>query len=143
MPDGSGATYVPLAPSRILDTRVGTGLSGPFVSGTARTFQVTGHGGVAASATAVTGNLTVTAQTSAGYVFLAPVATNTPTASTLNFPLADNQTQPLGHGRAGPSSRTGQTTPVLQLVAIYEQAAPARKVRLQVWKDAGAVAAVI
>ncbi|HEY5434245.1 MAG TPA: hypothetical protein VIK13_03360, partial [Candidatus Limnocylindrales bacterium] len=39
-------TYVPLAPARLLDTRSGTGLSGPFKSGTARTFQVTGRGGV-------------------------------------------------------------------------------------------------
>ncbi|HEY5435545.1 MAG TPA: glycosyl hydrolase family 18 protein, partial [Candidatus Limnocylindrales bacterium] len=46
-------TYVPLAPARLLDTRSGTGLSGPFKSGTARTFQVTGRGGVPAGAVAV------------------------------------------------------------------------------------------
>ena len=38
-------SYVPLAPARVLDTRAGTGLSGPFTSGTARTFTVAGRGG--------------------------------------------------------------------------------------------------
>ena len=42
----AGATYVPLAPIRLLDTRTGNGVSGPFVIGTPRTFQVTGRGGV-------------------------------------------------------------------------------------------------
>jgi hypothetical protein len=90
-PDASGATYVPLTPSRILDTRDGTGLSGSFGSDNARTFGVTGHGGVPANATAVTGNLTVTSQTSLGYLYIGPVAQNNPTSSTLNFPVGDDR----------------------------------------------------
>jgi hypothetical protein len=39
----------------------------------------------------VTGNLTVTGQTSIGYLFIGPVATNNPTSSTLNFPLGDDR----------------------------------------------------
>ena len=39
------ASYVSLTPARLLDTRDGTGLSGPFSSGVARTFAVTGHAG--------------------------------------------------------------------------------------------------
>jgi GH25 family lysozyme M1 (1,4-beta-N-acetylmuramidase) len=89
--DATGATYHPLVPTRILDTRTGNGLSGTFSANTARTFQVTGRGGVPSNAIAVTGNLTVTGQTAAGYVFLGPVATNNPTSSTLNFPLGDNR----------------------------------------------------
>ena len=85
------ATYVPLAPVRLLDTRTDNGLNGPFVSGLARTFQVSGRGGVPANAVAITGNLTVTGQTSAGHVSLGPLATNAPTSSTLNFPLGDNR----------------------------------------------------
>jgi hypothetical protein len=85
------ATYVPLSPARVLDTRVGTGLSGPFTNHAARTFQVTGNGGVPANATAVTGNLTVTGQTSSGYLFIGPVANNNPTSSTLNFPVGDDR----------------------------------------------------
>jgi len=87
----AGATYVSLTPSRLLDTRNGTGLSGTFSSGVARTFAVSGHGGVPAGAIAVTGNLTVTNQTSAGFVALTPDPTNSPTTSTLNFPLGDNR----------------------------------------------------
>src|SRR5664280_1567354 len=91
-PDTSGATYHTLTPTRILDTRDGTGgLSGPFSSRVARTFGVTGHGGVPAGATAVTGNLTVTGQTSLGFLYIGPVATNNPTSSTLNFPLGDDR----------------------------------------------------
>ncbi|HZC31727.1 MAG TPA: hypothetical protein VE640_00420, partial [Candidatus Bathyarchaeia archaeon] len=85
----TGSTYHALTPARLLDTRIGNGLSGPFVSHVARTFQVTGRGGVPGNATAVTGNLTVVGQTASGYLFLGPVATNNPTSSTLNFPLGD------------------------------------------------------
>ncbi len=44
-----------------------------------------------AEAVAVTGNLTVTSQTAAGYVFLGPDPTPTPSSSTLNFPLGDSR----------------------------------------------------
>jgi len=91
-PDTTGATYVPLTPTRILDSRDGTGgLSGPFSSHVARTFGVIGHGGVPTNATAVTGDLTVTGQTSLGYLYIGPVATNNPTSSTLNFPTNDDR----------------------------------------------------
>jgi serine protease inhibitor ecotin len=91
-PDTTGDTYFPLTPTRILDTRNGgTGLAGPFSSHAARTFQVSGVGGVPSNATAVTGNLTVTAQSGAGYLYIGPVATNDPTSSTLNFPLGDDR----------------------------------------------------
>ena len=91
-PDTSGATYHALTPARILDSRDGTGgLSGPFRSHIARTFAVRGHGGVPAGAIAVTGNLTVTQQTSLGFLFIGPVAMNNPTSSTLNFPVGDDR----------------------------------------------------
>jgi hypothetical protein len=86
----SGATYIPLTPTRLLDTRNGTGLAGAFSSHLARTFQVSG-GAIPANATAVTGNLTVTGQTSAGFLYVGPVAMNNPTSSTLNFPLGDDR----------------------------------------------------
>ena len=86
----SGATFIPLVPARLLDTRFGTGLSGPFQSGVPRTFQVTGLGGVPADATAVTGNLTVTAATAGYAVFLGPNPTPSPTSSTINFVAGDN-----------------------------------------------------
>lgn len=85
-------TFHPLDPVRLLDTRVGNGLSGLFSSHVPRRFQVAGRGGVPASgAVAVTGILTTTASTAAGYLTLGPVFTGAPTSSTLNFPAADNR----------------------------------------------------
>lgn len=85
------ATFVPLTPARLLDSRFGNGLSGKFSANTPRTFQVSDRGGVPANATAVTGNLTVTGQNAAGYAFLGPDPLANPTSSTLNFPLGDNR----------------------------------------------------
>jgi len=92
VPDMSGATFVPLTPARILDTRDGTGgLGGPFSSRVARSFAVWGHGGVPGTAAAVTGTLTVTQQTSLGYLYIGPSGVNNPTSSNLNFPLGDDR----------------------------------------------------
>jgi hypothetical protein len=90
-PDMSGATYHALTPARILDSRDHTGGLGIFSSHVAQSFQVTGNGGVAANAIAVTGNLTVTGQTSAGFLYIGPTAMNNPTSSTLNFPVGDDR----------------------------------------------------
>jgi PKD repeat protein len=84
-------TYVPLNPARVLDTRFGTGLSGPFSGGVPRSFAVAGQGGVPTDAIAVTGNLTVTGQTAAGYLYLGPDPVATPSSSTLNFPAGDTR----------------------------------------------------
>jgi hypothetical protein len=97
----TGATYHPLTPTRILDSRINTGFSGPLSTNVAKTFQVTGVGGVPSGATAVTGNLTATQQDAPGYFYLGPVAMNNPTSSTLNFSLADQAnavTVALGSG---------------------------------------------
>ncbi len=93
--DGSGATFVPLSPFRLLDTRFGNGLSGPFSAQSPRTFQVHGRGGVPASAVAVTGNLTVTGQTASGYAYLGPDPLANPPSSTLNFPWGDTRANGL------------------------------------------------
>jgi hypothetical protein len=102
-------TYHALAdPTRILNTRDGTGgVTGPIASKSAKTFQVTG-GVVPAGATAVTGNLTVTGQTSAGFLYIGPQATNNPTSSTLNFPVGDNRANAVtvGLGTGGKLSFT-------------------------------------
>jgi outer membrane protein assembly factor BamB len=86
-----GATYHALTPVRILDSRDHTGGLGTFSSHVAQTFTVIGHGGVPANATAVTGNVTVTGQTSGGFLSIGPVAQNNPTSSTLNFPVGDDR----------------------------------------------------
>jgi hypothetical protein len=98
----SGATYHALTPTRILDSRDGTGgLSGPFSSHVARTFTVIGHGGVPSGAIAVTGNLTVTGQTNLGFLAIGPVAQNNPTSSTLNFPLNDDRANAVAVALSG------------------------------------------
>jgi alpha-tubulin suppressor-like RCC1 family protein len=122
----SGATYVALPPARLLDTRASNGLAGPFHVRSARTFQVSGRGGIPSSAIAVTGNLTVTGQTAAGYVFLGPDATNAPGSSTLNFPLGDDRANAVtvGLGAGGTLSATyiakaGHTTNLIFDVTGY------------------------
>ncbi len=126
----TGATYHALTPARVLDTRDGTGgLTGPFISHSARTFQVTGSGAVPADATAVTGNLTVTQQTSNGFLFIGPIAMNDPTSSTLNFPRGDDRanavTVAVGDGGtlsityAAPEAARGATTQVIFDVTGY------------------------
>ncbi len=98
----SNSTYHTLTPTRILDSRDGTGgISGAIGEHIATSFQVTGVGSVPANASAVTGNLTVTGQTSNGYLFLGPVAANNPTSSTLNFPVADDRANAVTVGLDG------------------------------------------
>jgi hypothetical protein len=97
----AGDTYQPITPIRILDTRVGTGLSGPFVTGVPRTIDVAGAvgGTIPTNAVAITGNVTVVGQNSAGYVAVGPGLGSTPATSTINVPLGDiranNLTLPL------------------------------------------------
>jgi hypothetical protein len=91
--DNSGNTFKTLAPVRVLDTRNGTGLNGPFAVNQVRKFPVRGQFTVPADAVAVTGNLTVTGQTAAGYISLSseppPPPPAPPATSTINFPLND------------------------------------------------------
>jgi hypothetical protein len=89
LPGSGGATFVPIAPSRLLDSRFGNGLPGPFVVNDPRTWQITGRGSVPDNATGVTGNITVVDQTGAGYVSVTPSQDANPPTSTINFPNAD------------------------------------------------------
>jgi hypothetical protein len=91
LPPAADSTYTPVTPARLLDTRTGNGLSGKFTSRTPRTFAVAGRGGIPADATAVTGNLTVTQQTSSGFLTLSPIPDATPSTSSLNFPVGDTR----------------------------------------------------
>ena len=97
-----GTTYIPITPVRVLNTIAGVGLTGMFTTGTARTWQVAGVGGVGGiplNAVAVTGNVAVTGQQSAGYLAVTVTPTNSPPSATINFPIgqvrANNVTIPL------------------------------------------------
>ncbi|MGH2467207.1 MAG: hypothetical protein ACRDGL_05710 [Candidatus Limnocylindrales bacterium] len=96
------SSFAALGPTRLLDTRVGLGLSGPLLSHQARTVQVAGRAGVPTDATAVTLNATLVDQTAAGYLSLTPSTQDDPTTSTLNAPRGDiranGATVPLGKG---------------------------------------------
>jgi spore germination protein YaaH len=89
VPDMSGATFVPLTPGRVVDSRSGTGFRGPLTSGHSATFSVVGLASVRGTAVAVVGNLTCTRQTVSGWLAVGPVRTQV--TSTLNFPPGDNR----------------------------------------------------
>ena len=109
----SGDSYKPITPTRVLDTRNGTGGIGIFHANVAQDFQVTNGSTIPSTALAVTGNLTVTGQSAKGYIILAPTAGSS--TSTLNFPVGDNR----ANGVTVALSGTGK------LNAVYK-ARPAR-----------------
>ena len=86
-------TYVPLTPSRLMDTRPGTttidGISagtGALAPCTTRTLQVAGRAGIpAAGVGAVALNVTATGSTTGGFLTAFPSGTSRPLASNLNF----------------------------------------------------------
>jgi hypothetical protein len=99
----AGATYVPVTPVRMLDSRVNLGTTGPFTASVPKTIQITGRLGIPANAVAITGNLTVTGQQQAGYASLTKVPDANPATSTINFPLGDNRANNI----TSPLSSTG------------------------------------
>ncbi|MCU1496990.1 MAG: hypothetical protein JWM47_943 [Acidimicrobiales bacterium] len=93
--DPSGADYVPVAPCRVVDTRVG---GGAMAGGGERSFTVTGTGdeiatqggksggcGIPAGAVAVEASITAVAPTATGFARAWPHGGSVPTATFLNF----------------------------------------------------------
>ena len=96
IPTNTGATFTPIGPARVLDSRTGQGgFSSPFVSGTPRRIQLSGVAGIPLDAVAVTGNLTVTGQTESGYVSMTTSSMSSPTVSTINVPRGDTRANGL------------------------------------------------
>jgi hypothetical protein len=86
----TGNSFFPLTPTRILDTKTALGLPGVLTAYVPATFQVTGLAGVPSTATAVTGVLSVSAATKAGFLSLTSAPpVGAPTTSTINFPAND------------------------------------------------------
>jgi hypothetical protein len=126
--DATGDTYHPLTtPVRLLDTRHANGLSGKFVAGVPRSFQVWGRGGVPTTATAVTGNLTETDSTHSWAVYLGPDKVAKPASSTINFARgqtrANSVTVPLSStgtlAATFMSSGTNKTDLVFDVTGYY------------------------
>ncbi len=77
-----GATFLPLDPFRLLDTRTGA----PLSADEPRRVSVAGRGSVPASGVVgVVANVTVTEPTESGYLTVWPAAQSRPVASNLNF----------------------------------------------------------
>jgi hypothetical protein len=116
VPGTGGMKFVPLNPSRILDSRptaVLSGITGKFSNATPETLDVQGHWGVPLDAEAVTGNLTVTGQTAAGYVSVTPIANTNPGTSTMNFPKGDT----MANGIVAPLNGSGNSSLVYKASA--------------------------
>ncbi|WP_235032353.1 N-acetylmuramoyl-L-alanine amidase [Actinacidiphila yanglinensis] len=84
----SGSRFTPLTPTRLMDTRNGTGgTTGPIPAGATVPLQVEGVGGVPDSGvTAVVVNVTAVRPTAGGYLTVFPDGATRPATSNLNFP---------------------------------------------------------
>ena len=110
----NGATYVALTPNRIINTVTGLDCPGatptPLTANLGVNFQVTGLNpsdptiNVPTGASAVTGVLSVSNETTAGFLALMPVAANVSLTSTINFPIGDARST----GVTVPLSSTGR-----------------------------------
>ncbi len=85
-PSATGDYFTPAAtPTRILDTRIGTGHSGKIGANTYIDLQVSGSNGIPVGADAVVANTTVTNTSAASYLTVYPAGPPAPTASDLNW----------------------------------------------------------
>ncbi|MFD6968483.1 hypothetical protein [Streptomyces sp. NPDC059949] len=87
----AGSDFVPYTPTRLLDTRNGTGAAQGKVApyGSTRV-KVGGNGAIPEGVTAVALNVTVTNTTSAGHVTAFPEGTERPTTSNVNFEAGES-----------------------------------------------------
>ncbi|HWH27857.1 MAG TPA: hypothetical protein VNU26_02655, partial [Mycobacteriales bacterium] len=120
------SAYVPLTPSRVLDTRHGDGVR-PGLVGPGQTVRlpVTGRGGVpSAGVTAVALNVTVVAPSAATYVTVWPSGAVRPTTSNLNVPAGDTRpnlvvTKVGSSGQVDLYNATGSTHLVGDVAGYY------------------------
>jgi hypothetical protein len=100
-PGGAGSRFTPLTPTRILDSRTGTGgFLTPWGPSSGRVVGVAGVGGVPLMTdpnppTAVVANLTVTDTTAAGALIAWPDGAAQPTASDVNWPRGGTVPNPV------------------------------------------------
>ncbi|MFG2980164.1 PKD domain-containing protein [Streptomyces sp. NPDC048258] len=117
----TGQRFSPLAPTRVVDTRITGGALG---GGRTRTVKVAGVNGIPADATAVALNLTGTGATENGHVIAYPDPAKRPTTSNLNLePGKDKSNQaivPVGpNGTITLFTNTGSTHLILDAVGYY------------------------
>ncbi len=122
---GAGSKFQGIQPTRILDTRDGTGgISGQLGAGGSLALQVSGTNGIPSSAVAIVANLTVTDTTGSSYLTAWPDLATRPTASDLNW--VAGQTVPnlvvvaLGtNGKLDIYNAAGSTEVILDVVGYY------------------------
>ncbi|MBM0255722.1 hypothetical protein [Micromonospora sp. 4G55] len=125
--EGVIGTYYPLTtPSRLMDTRNGTGVSGrPIAPGETVELQVAGRGGLPTGGlSAVVLNVTVTGPTASSFLTVYPADEERPNASSINFPAgwlgSNNVTVKLSaDGRIKVYNRTGYTHAVVDVSGFY------------------------
>jgi hypothetical protein len=83
-PSAPRTGLAPLAPARIVDTRVSVGATS-LHAGVVTHVQVTGQGGIPSDAKAVLANVTVTGPRGSGFLTMWNCSDNQPEVSTLNF----------------------------------------------------------
>lgn len=120
-----GSTFVPVAPTRILDTRSN---GGPVAGGTSRDLDVVAASGglVPSNATGIVANVTITTPTANSYLTAYPSGTPVPNASNLNF--VANQTVPnlvsveLGSGHVSFFNAAGNVQVIVDLQGYFTAA---------------------
>jgi starvation-inducible outer membrane lipoprotein len=118
--DTRSGTYVPLSPTRLLDTRIGLGAGRVAVPAHGTVLlQVAGLADVPATVSAVVLNVTVTSPLAAGDINAYPAGGATPRSSTLNFvkgqTVANAAVVPVGTG--GRVALTNESNGTLHLIA--------------------------
>jgi alpha-tubulin suppressor-like RCC1 family protein len=118
----SSSRFVPLSPTRVLDTRTGLGGAGPVGGGRTITLDLAGR--LPADATAVVLNLTGVTPTANTYVTAFPSDANLPVVSNLNLAPGETRanlvTVAVGSARAvGLYNNAGDTHLVADLAGYY------------------------
>jgi hypothetical protein len=124
-PGQAGSGFTGVTPSRILDTREGTGGAvGPLGQGVSRPVAVAGANGIPSGAVAVVANITVTDTTAGSYLTAWPDGDSRPSASDLNWvqglTIPNLVVVKLGpNGRLDLYNAAGSTDVILDVVGYY------------------------
>ncbi|MEV4949981.1 hypothetical protein [Streptomyces sp. NPDC053755] len=123
--DGTGSTYRPVTPTRLMDTRAGLGVPQAEVGpGGTVSLQVAGVSGIpAAGVTAVVLNVTATGPTSASFVSVYPDGTTRTSASNLNFTAGQTIPNlvvvPVVNGKVAFYNRAGSVDLLADVAGYY------------------------
>jgi hypothetical protein len=125
-PTAGGSRFHPIDPTRVLDDRDGTGLSGPWTAGQTRALSVAGAAGtnVPAGATGLVANVTATNASTGSFVTVFPDGVAVPTASNLNFGAGETipnlvTTKVGANGRVAFFNKLGTVDLVADAVGYY------------------------